>query len=129
MSQELTDLQQRWAEAELRGDAPALDALLADDFAGIGPLGFVLDREQYLGTRRAGELRMEEFAWEQGGVRHYGPVAVAVGIVTQKATYRGQPQPVATGRFRVTQIAVQQGGRWLIAGLQFSGPIPEMPPR
>ncbi len=32
----------------------------------------------------------------------------------------------ASGRFRVTQIAVQQAGGWKCATLQFSGPIPDM---
>jgi hypothetical protein len=36
------DLVQRWADAEQRNDAGALDGLLADGFAGVGPFGFIL---------------------------------------------------------------------------------------
>jgi hypothetical protein len=37
-----------WSKAELDGDATTLDALVHPAFAGVGPYGFVLDREQWL---------------------------------------------------------------------------------
>src|SRR6266480_361024 len=37
-----------WAAAEHRGDADLLAGLLADDFVGVGLLGFVLTRDQWL---------------------------------------------------------------------------------
>jgi ketosteroid isomerase-like protein len=126
--QEVLELGQRWAEAEGRSDADALAPLLTDDFVAVGPLGFVLDRAQYLGGRRSGELKIEGFAWEPGPARVHGDAAVVVGVATQRAVYRGQPQPVASGRFRVSQVAVRQGGAWRLAGLQYSGPIPDAPP-
>jgi hypothetical protein len=43
--------------AERSGDADELGRLLADDFILVGPLGFVLDRPQYLGSRRSGDLK------------------------------------------------------------------------
>lgn len=44
------DLLQRWIAAEQRNDAGLVDELLAGDFVGVGPLGFVLDREQWLAS-------------------------------------------------------------------------------
>ena len=38
------DLVRRWADAEEENDTGALDGLLARDFAGVGPFGFVLTR-------------------------------------------------------------------------------------
>jgi ketosteroid isomerase-like protein len=125
---QIRELGRQWAEAEGRGDADALAALLTDDFAAVGPLGFVLDRQQYLGSRRSGELKVEGFAWEPGAARVYGDAAVVVGMVAQRSVYRGQPQPVASGSFRVGQVAVRQGGAWRLAGLHYSGPIPAAPP-
>jgi ketosteroid isomerase-like protein len=126
---QMLDLGQRWADAERRADVAALDALLAGDFTAVGPLGFVLNREQYLGSRRSGDLKTDVFSWGDAQVRVYGQVAVAVGIVTQEAVYQGQKRPEASGRFRVTQVAVQQDGQWVFASIQFSGPIPNLPQR
>jgi ketosteroid isomerase-like protein len=124
-SNDILDLGQRWADAELRGDATALDALLADDFVGIGPFGFVLTRQQWLDRYRSGDLKNEEFAWQDVSVRDYGDTAVAVGIQAQRTSHRGNE---TAGRFRATQIAVRRDGRWQLAGVQLSGPIPANPP-
>ncbi|MGE0543945.1 MAG: nuclear transport factor 2 family protein [Dehalococcoidia bacterium] len=126
---QILELGQRWADAEGRNDADALEQFVADDFAVVGPLGFVLDRQQYLEPRRNGVLKLEGHSLNDVSVRDYGATAIAVGIVSQKSTYQGQPAPQASGRFRVTQVAVQRDGRWLLANIQYSGPIPDMPPR
>lgn len=115
--EQVRQLGERWADAERRGDAEALRPLLADDFVLVGPLGFMLDKQQYLGSRLSGDLRHESFAWDDVGVRVYGEAAVAVGSQTQRSTYQERD---ASGRFRVTQIAVEQGGRWVIAGIHLS---------
>jgi len=104
----------QWAAAERTGDADASPSLLADDFVLVGPLGFMLDKQQYLGSRRSGDLKHESFAWADVRVRIYGESAVAVGTQTQRSTYQGGD---ASGRFRVTQIATRQieAGKALIA--------------
>jgi mannose-6-phosphate isomerase-like protein (cupin superfamily) len=120
---EVRRLGQRWADAELRGDADDLEPLLADDFVLVGPLGFVLDRQQYLGSRRSGDLRHTSFVWEDVHVHVHDRAAVAVGTQTQQTTYQGRD---ASGRFRVTQFGVERGGRWLLAAMQLS-PIAHPP--
>jgi ketosteroid isomerase-like protein len=124
--QQLLDLGQRWAEAERYGDVAALDALIRDDFVAVGPLGFVLDKQQWLGARRSGALKSTSFEWEASNVRVFGDTAVVVGIQTQESTYEGRD---ASGRFRVTQIAVRSDtdGRWTLAGMHLS-PIAQPPP-
>lgn len=123
--EQVLDLGRRWADAELHADVATLDALLADDFVGIGPFGFVLTRQQWLDRYRSGDLRNDAFAWQDVSVRDYGDTAVAVGVQAQRAYHRGNE---IAGRFRATQIAVRREGRWQLAGVQLSGPIPDASP-
>ena len=120
---QVLELGQRWAAAERAADADALEPLLADDFLLVGPLGFTLDKTQDLGSRRSGDLRHDSLEWADVRVRVYGDAAVAVGAQTQRSTYQGGD---ASGRFRVTQIAVRRGGRWTVVGLHYS-PIAQPP--
>jgi ketosteroid isomerase-like protein len=125
--QQILELGRRWAEAERHGDVAALDALLHEDFVGVGPLGFVLDRQQWLGPRRGGDLKNSTFEWQDPSVRVFGDTAVVVGTQIQESTYQGRD---ASGRFRVTQIVARTGAddRWVLAGMHLS-PVAEAPPR
>jgi ketosteroid isomerase-like protein len=123
--EQVLSLAQAWADAEQRGDVDFLARNLVDDFVGVGPRGFLLTKEQWLARYRSGELRNESFALEEVAVRVYGEAAVAVGIQDQRTSFQGRD---ASGRFRATLIVVRQAGRWLIAGWQASGPVPDAPP-
>ena len=120
---QVLDLGQRWAAAKRAGDAAALELLLADDFLLVGPLGFMLDKTQYLGSRRSGELQHESLEWADIRVRVFGDAAVVVGVQTQRSTYQARD---ASGQFRVTQIVVRRGDRWMLVGLHYS-PIAQRP--
>ncbi len=122
---QVLELGRRWADAELRGDAAALDALLAGDFVAIGPRGFVLDRQQWLDRYRSGDLQNEAFFLRDVNVREHGDTAILIGVQDQRTAFQGHD---ASGRFRLGMVAVRQVGRWVIAGLQLSGPVPDMPP-
>jgi ketosteroid isomerase-like protein len=123
VTNQILELGRHWANAERAGDADALEPLLADDFLLVGPLGFMLDKTPYLGSRRSGDLRHESLAWEDIRVRAYDNAAVTVGSLTQRSTYQGRD---ASGRFRVTQVAVRDSDRWTIVGLHYS-PIAQPP--
>jgi ketosteroid isomerase-like protein len=123
VADQILELGRRWAAAERAGDADALAPLLADDFLLVGPLGFMLDKTQYLGSRRSGDLKHDSLVWDDVLVRGYGDAAVAVGSQTQRTTFQGRD---ASGRFRVTQVAIRRGDRWMLAGLHYS-PIAQPP--
>ena len=113
---------EEWAAAEQRGDATFLEVALTDDFVGVGPLGFVLTKEQWLG-RFAGGLSYESFAFEEVDVRPYGEVAVLTGRQRQVGSFRGND---VGGEFRSTVVLVEREGRWLLAGWHAS-PIAACP--
>ena len=120
----IRELGRRWVAAELMGDADALAALTVEDFTLVGPLGFVLTKQQWLERYRTGALVTTSLTWDEVQVRDYGNAAIAIGRHTQQATYQGQP---ADGQFRATHIAVRAGDRWLLAGQHLS-PIGGPPP-
>jgi ketosteroid isomerase-like protein len=122
--EQVRDLGRRWADAEQRGDVAALDAMATDDFVLVGPVGFVLDKQQWLGRYRSGTFVTHSLTWDEVSVRRYGDAAVAVGVHTQQAEYEGHP---ADGSFRATHIAVRRGNQWLLAGQHLS-PIGGPPP-
>lgn len=59
-------------------------------------------------------------------MRAYEDTAIAVGVQTQEASYREHD---SSGRYRVTHVYMRRSNRWLIAHIQLSGPMPDMPPR
>jgi ketosteroid isomerase-like protein len=116
------DLVRRWAAAEQRNDAGALDELLADDFAGVGPFGFILTRDEWR-ARFGNGLVNQSFAIEDPQLRNFGSAAVAIGILAQKTSWQGNDN---SGRFRITIVAVRVDGHWLLAHVHI-GPL-QLPP-
>ena len=108
---DVLDLVRRWAAAEQDNDAKALAGLLADDFVGVGPVGFVLDRGQWL-ARFGNGLTNRAFAVDDPQAREYGDAAVVVGVLAQQTSFQGADN---SGRFRISLVAVRQADRWLLA--------------
>jgi uncharacterized protein (TIGR02246 family) len=117
-SPEVLDLVRRWAAAERDNDAGALDGILDTDFAGVGPVGFVLSRTQWLERFRKG-LENRAFEVEDPQVREFGSAAVVIGVQAQETSAGGRD---SSGRFRVTLVAVRRAGGWLLANVHI-GPL------
>ncbi|WP_405875828.1 MULTISPECIES: nuclear transport factor 2 family protein [unclassified Streptomyces] len=107
------DLVHSWTQGEEKNDAGHVDALLTDDFAGVGPLGFVLGRKQWLERYRKG-LVNRAFTVQDPQVRDYGAAAVVVGVLAQETSLGGEDK---SDRFRVTLLAVRQDDGWRLAHL------------
>ncbi|WP_236792696.1 nuclear transport factor 2 family protein [Amycolatopsis sp. GM8] len=116
---EVLELVDRWARAELAGDVAAYPSLLDERFIGVGPVGFVLDREQWAG-RHNGALENHEFEVLEPHVRSYENTAIVEGVQRQRTTARGHD---TSGEFRLVLVAVHDGEQWRIANLQLSGPL------
>ena len=118
------DLVQRWAAAEEKNDVGALDGLLAGAFAGVGPFGFILTRDQWL-ARFTNGLVNRSFIVTDLQVRDFGTAAVGTGVLAQQTSWQGTDN---SGRFRVTIVAVRAADRWRLAHVHI-GPLQAPPGR
>ena len=107
----------QWSAAEQAGDTERLDALLADDFAGIGPVGFTLPKQAWLARHRSGDLRYDSFGLTEVQARVYGQAAVVTARNNTYGSYQGHPIPEAT---RATLILVGDAGNWQLAAIHMS---------
>ena len=125
MTTQISELLSEWTESERNGDAPRLSALLTDDFVGIGPVGFVLDKDAWL-NRLGPDLRYEQLELDEVSTRHHGDTAIVVAHQHATGTARGNPTPPDT---RVSFTVVTDDDDLRIAGMQYSfiGPPPGAP--
>lgn len=123
MDNAVHDLIATWAKAERAGNDGAIGEVLTDDFRLVGPLGFILTKEQMGERYRSGDLTHTAFAIQEPSVRLHGDCAIVIATQEQQTTYRGRD---ASGRFRVTLVAVRNGDRWRFASMQLS-PIASLP--
>jgi ketosteroid isomerase-like protein len=116
-----------WTAAETDGAAEAVDALLTEDFTGVGPLGSVLSRDDWLERHASGALRYTSLRLEETQVREHGDHAVAVARQTGEGTYQGHPVPRA---LRATVVLRRQPAGWRIAHVHtsFVAGTPGAPP-
>jgi|SRR4051812_4781525 uncharacterized protein (TIGR02246 family) len=121
MTSTVHDLVERYAAAEAAHDAATLAAMATDDVTLVGPVGFVLDRAAWLRRFEDG-LSYAELSIGDVAVREHGDHAVAVGVQTQSASYRGRTM---AGRFRLTLVASRDDEDWRLLSGHLSGPIPE----
>jgi len=118
---QLERLGEDWAAAELGGDAASLAKILANDFIGVGPRGFMLTRDQWLSRHETGSLRYQSFGLDEVDIRTYGEAAVTVCRQSAAGVYEGENGRFEIDeQFRATLVFVEQEGRWRLASLQLS---------
>lgn len=116
-----------WTAAEQSGDAAALDKLLADDFTGVGPLGFTLSKQDWLARHAAGDLKYRTFELGDVAVRRFGDATVVIARQSATGAYRGLEVP---GDLRVTLVVTNAPGSPRLAGahMSFIAGTPGAPP-
>ena len=116
---EIKALLTRFAEAQRVANVDDLSGTLTDDFKLVGPLGFIVRKHEWLEQFRTGVLRIEALEWDEIDIRThaYAYFAIAIGRLTQAATYARKP---ADGQFRVTAIVIGSGTTWHLAGAHYS---------
>jgi len=112
--QEVRRLADAWIAAELHGDTTFLEQTLAEDFIGIGPLGFLLTKQEWIAWLQSGDLKHDALTLDEVMVRVYNDAAIVICRLVQDATYRGTP--ILT-QLRTTLVFVRHKGQWQLAGL------------
>jgi hypothetical protein len=116
MNDQFETLLSAWAESERTGDTHTLDTLLTDDFVGIGPVGFVLDKAAWLARFEQG-LHYDELSLDDISIHPHDGAAIAVAHQHAVGTARGNPTPPDT---RISLTIVDDHGVARVAGVQYS---------
>ena len=98
--------------------------MTAEEFVTISPRGFVLNKQQWLGSFQSGDLKYESLAWDEIFVANYGETAIVTGHDTHTVRYQDHPMDF---ELRGQLVLVKQQGDWKFASQQYSPIVANMP--
>ena len=102
----LRELTNRWIEADVKGDAPTVNILLADEFSFLGGS----NRAQYLASMNPDPtLIVDAAVVEDQKVQIYGETAIVTGLNSYKFRKDGKP---IQAKFPSMTVWVKKSGRW-----------------
>lgn len=104
-----------WTRAECAGDVEKLEDLLADDFYGVGPLGFILPRPAWLARHR--DLSYQTFDLAEIQTREHGGAVIVTARNNTRGDHQGNPLPEA---LRATLVIVGDPGSPRLAAIHMS---------
>ncbi len=104
-----------WAQAALKGDAGALDKILADDMTHTHGGGRTESKAQFLEAIRSGAQKYEAIDYGEIGVRVYGATAIVTSEPNIRTVNSGQP---SSSHSRFLHVYVKQGGAWRLVAHQ-----------
>jgi hypothetical protein len=81
----ILDLQHRWAEALVKADTAALDAILVDSYVDTDESGSRFDKPSVLAALESGELELASITLLETHVHRYGNSAVLTGASTNRS--------------------------------------------
>jgi ketosteroid isomerase-like protein len=111
----LLDAAERLAQAEQKGDLPALDQLLGQDYRGYDPSGRLQDRPGVLRGYAEGAVRMTDLRQSELRVRVLGETGLVAGI----NAIRGQQGTEHFDlRLRFLDVYAWRDGRWQLVASQ-----------
>lgn len=118
-SRQLIDqLEDKWRTAVLKGDATAMQSLLADDYTGITAYGTLQSKDETITSLRTGTMHLTTLEISDRKVRFYG----ATALVTSAAFVEGVTGdgPVS-GNYRYSHVYIRDlQGAWKIVNFEAS---------
>ncbi len=110
-------LDQERIQAQIHGDAAALNRIYADDFIGIGPSGTVRMKPQVLADFTSHDLNFQSITTDDVRIRVYGNTAVETGRTTTAGQDKGKVVPRDN---RFTRVWIRRHGRWRLVANHYS---------
>ena len=111
----LLDAAQRLAQAEAKGDIPALEQLLAPDYQGYDPSGRPQDRAGVLRGYAEGGVRMTTLRQSGLRVRVLGDTGLVAGINALRGQQGAEHFDL---RLRFLDVYAWRDGRWQLVASQ-----------
>jgi ketosteroid isomerase-like protein len=109
VEQELTKLENEWADAWVKSDVAFHDRIMADDYTFTSAWGGVITKADNLARIKSGDIVITSWVLADMKVRVYGDAAVVTGHNAIKETYKGED---VSSQNRWTHTWVKLAGRW-----------------
>jgi uncharacterized protein (TIGR02246 family) len=117
MDSAIRTLQDRVNAALLKSDWQTLNDLVAPDARIVGPKGFIIGRDTWIGVHEESQYQQVRLETSETEVNTYDNAGVRFDVVDSECTYRGE---TITGRFRVSHTWVTDDGKWQLAAVQYT---------
>jgi ketosteroid isomerase-like protein len=115
---EIEQREDAWRDAVLKGNAAAMDSLLATDYMEITPNGTLQSREQELADLRSGAIRITSLEIYDRKIRFYRKTALVTCRTEVSGTSTGGN---LSGSYRHTRVYVQDAqDKWKIVSFEAS---------
>ena len=113
----VTDCQRRLNDALADGDAARLEELVAPDCRIIGPKGFLIAKDEWIGVHASHVYEMVFLRTLEADLIDYGDTAIRCDVQQSECVYQGE---TISGLFRVLSVWVRPTGHWRLAAIQYT---------
>lgn len=117
-AQVLMGLEQRWAEALQRADAPTLETILGATYVDTDEMGHQTDKKGVIADLTSGNLKVNSIKLSDMQVRDSGSTATVTGRAMQDSSFKGQP---LADSIVFTDTFHKENGAWKAVASQRTG--------
>ena len=114
---QVNQLQDQANRALLDGDWRALERLIAPGARVVGPRGFMITRDRWIGVHQEAAYEQERIEVVETVVDAYESAAVRADVIDSRCRYQGE---TIAGRFRVSHTWVNVDGTPQLAAVQYT---------